>query len=129
MRSRTRWGFRETKDKASGTQVIQELIAAGCSRATCFSPGGRQDHAPARPYGDDRERFRLAGDLHAVRANAEILASDGALPQCIIGTQISDILDVTRTCYVVAYRQFVKAHSGQFRRAAGDTAVGNGSIS
>jgi predicted phage terminase large subunit-like protein len=28
------------EDRASGTQLIQELIAAGCWRATRFSPGG-----------------------------------------------------------------------------------------
>ena len=28
------------EDRASGTQLIQELIAAGCSRATRFAPEG-----------------------------------------------------------------------------------------
>ena len=32
--------LRAPPDRASGTQLIQELIAAGCSRATRFSPAG-----------------------------------------------------------------------------------------
>ena len=45
------------EDKASGTQLIQELITDGCHGVTRYQPTMRQDHAPARADRDDRERL------------------------------------------------------------------------
>ena len=45
------------EDKASGTQLIQELIADGCHGVTALPADRRQDHAPARADRDDRERL------------------------------------------------------------------------
>jgi hypothetical protein len=45
------------EDKASGTQLIQELIADGLPRRHALQAGGRQDHASARANRDDRERL------------------------------------------------------------------------
>ena len=45
------------EDKASGTQLIQELIADGCHGVTRYQPTMRQDHASARADRDDRERL------------------------------------------------------------------------
>ena len=46
------------EDKASGTQLIQELIAEGLHAVTRYRPQSRQDHAPARADRNDRERLR-----------------------------------------------------------------------
>ena len=46
------------EDKASGTQLIQELIADGCHAVHALPADQRQDHAPARADRDDRERLR-----------------------------------------------------------------------
>ena len=54
------------EDRASGTQLIQELIAAGCSRATRFSPEGDKIMRLHAPDGDDRERLRLAAGRGAL---------------------------------------------------------------
>ena len=45
------------EDKASGTQLIQELIAEGCHARHPLPAGMRQDHADACPDRDDRERL------------------------------------------------------------------------
>ena len=45
------------EDKASGTQLIQELVDAGPARRHPLPAAIRQDHAHARPDRDDRERF------------------------------------------------------------------------
>ena len=47
------------EDKASGTQLIQELITDGCHGVTRYQPTMRQDHASARADRDDRERLCL----------------------------------------------------------------------
>ena len=47
------------EDKASGTQLIQELIAEGCRGVTRISADGRQDHARERQTGAHRERVCL----------------------------------------------------------------------
>ena len=47
------------EDRASGTQLIQDLIDAGLSRVDALFPRRRQDHAAPCPDGDDRERLRL----------------------------------------------------------------------
>ena len=45
------------EDKASGTQLIQELIGDGCHGVTRYQPDCRQDHAAACPDRDDRKRL------------------------------------------------------------------------
>ncbi len=45
------------EDKASGTQLIQELIDYGLHAVTRYQPQSRQDHAHARADRDDRERL------------------------------------------------------------------------
>ena len=47
------------EDRASGTQLIQELIAEGCHAVTGLPADQRQDHAPELADGDDRERLCL----------------------------------------------------------------------
>jgi hypothetical protein len=44
------------EDKASGTQLIQELVELGLHAVTRYQPQS-QDHAHARPDRDDRERL------------------------------------------------------------------------
>ena len=46
------------EDKASGAQLIQELIAEGLHAVTAYAPLARQGHAPARANLHDRERLR-----------------------------------------------------------------------
>ena len=45
------------EDKASGTQLIQELVAGGPARGHPLPAAIRQDHAHARPDRNDRERL------------------------------------------------------------------------
>jgi phage terminase large subunit-like protein len=47
------------EDKASGTQLIQELIVEGCGAVTKYKAGMRQDHAAACADRVDREWLRL----------------------------------------------------------------------
>jgi phage terminase large subunit-like protein len=47
------------EDKASGTQLIQELITEGCHGATRYQPTGEQDHASERADRGHREWLRL----------------------------------------------------------------------
>jgi hypothetical protein len=47
------------EDKASGTQLIQELITEGCHGATRYQPTGEQDHASERADRGHREGLRL----------------------------------------------------------------------
>jgi hypothetical protein len=45
------------EDKASGTQLIQELIVEGCYAVTRYEPTLDKNHAAARADRDDRERL------------------------------------------------------------------------
>jgi len=50
------------EDKASGTQLIQELVAEGMHAVTRYQPqaANRQGHPHARPDCDDRQRVCLS---------------------------------------------------------------------
>jgi hypothetical protein len=54
------------EDKASGTQLIQELIAEGLHAVTRYRPQIGQDHADARADRHDRERLRARARPGAV---------------------------------------------------------------
>jgi hypothetical protein len=45
------------EDKASGIQLIQELIADGCHEVTRYQPTNRKDYAAACADRDHRERL------------------------------------------------------------------------
>ena len=67
------------EDKASGTQLIQELIADGLPRRHPLPARMRQDHAAACPDRDDRERLCLSSRDRALARR--IPARDDHLPQ------------------------------------------------
>ena len=50
---------RADRGQASGTQLIQELIADGLHAVTRYQPQADENHAHARADRDDRERFCL----------------------------------------------------------------------
>jgi hypothetical protein len=67
------------EDRASGTQLIQALIEKGPIAGNALCAGRRQDHAPACPDGDDRERLRLAAARGALARR--IFARTHAVPR------------------------------------------------
>jgi hypothetical protein len=54
------------EDKASGTQLVQDLVAEGLSVVRGIKPADDKIHASTRADGDDRKRLRPSADLRAV---------------------------------------------------------------
>src|SRR5262249_26812426 len=62
------------EDKASGTQLIQDLIAEGCHGVTCYLSNDENDDAYARADRGHRERVCLPPRNRAVACRIPALA-------------------------------------------------------